>query len=129
MLRRTPGFLAASILSIALSIGASATMFSAFHAVFLRPLPYRDADRLVEIRKNAPDGADTRVTYADLQFWREHARSFVSLGAFGGFRMMAVTGLDEPVNLVVRAVSPGIFPTLASPSLRGRTLAPRDFES
>src|ERR1035438_2223849 len=81
ILAKTPGFLAAAVLSVALGIGASTTMFSSFAAVFLRPLPYRDADRLVKVTKTGGDHRDRQVTVGDVLFWREHARSFQSLGA------------------------------------------------
>lgn len=127
ILAKTPGFLAAAILSVALGIGASTTMFSAFRAVFLKPLPYRDADRLVEVSKTGGDHRDRQVTVADVRFFREHARSFQSLGTYGGFNMMILTGVSEPANLIVRFVSGETFPTLASPALLGRTLVARDF--
>jgi hypothetical protein len=127
ILAKTPGFLAAAVLSVALGIGASTTMFSAFRAVFLRPLPYRDADRLVKVTKTGGDHRDRQVTVGDVLFWREHARSFQSLGTFGGFRMMTLTGVREPTNLIVHFVSAEIFPTLDSPALLGRTLGSGDF--
>lgn len=127
ILAKTPGFLAAAVLSVALGIGASTTMFSAFRAVFLRPLPYRDADRLVKVTKTGGDHRDRQVTVGDVLFWREHARSFQSLGTFGGFRMMTLTGVREPTNLIVHFVSAEIFSTLDSPALLGRTLGSGDF--
>ena len=129
ILGKTPGFLAAAVFSIALAIGAGTTMFSAFRAVFLKPLPYRDADRLVTISKTGGDHRDRQVTYADVRFWREHARTIESSGTCGGFRMETLTGVREPANLVVRFVSDSVFQTLESPALMGRTLAARDFES
>ncbi len=125
--RRAPGFAAAAIASIALAIAAASTMFSAFHAVFLRPQPFRDADRLVNIWKTT--GTDLNLaTVADLRFWRGYAHSFESFGTFDGYRMATLTGGREPAKLMAATVSAGLFPVLQSPPLLGRVLSPRDFE-
>lgn len=129
ILAKAPGFFVAASLSVALGIGASTTMFSAFRAVFLKPLPYRDANRLVDVFKTGGDHRDRQVTWADVRFWHEHARSFENLGTCGGFQMMTLTGVREPANLIVRLVSAEVFPTLESPALLGRVLAARDFKS
>ncbi|HEX8831133.1 MAG TPA: ABC transporter permease, partial [Longimicrobium sp.] len=55
-LRRTPGFALAAVLTLALGIGAGTTVFSAAQALLLRPLPFRDADRLAEVSLSTQDG-------------------------------------------------------------------------
>src|SRR5207245_5680674 len=54
LMRRTPGFAAAAVLTVALGIGATTAMFSVVYGVLLRPLPYGDADRLVNLWSTAP---------------------------------------------------------------------------
>jgi len=71
-LRRAPVFTIAAILSLGLGIGSSVTMFSAFRAVFLRSLPYRDASRIVEIQKTAQHGYTPSLTAEDLQFLNQY---------------------------------------------------------
>src|SRR6266566_169588 len=90
LLRKSPSFLATSVLSLALGIGATTTVFSAFRAVFLRPLPYADPDRLVEITKPGPEGRTIYPTVADLGFLRQFSQSFENLGSYGFFRAVTV---------------------------------------
>ena len=63
-LTRTPGFTAIAILSMALGIGGTSAVFSLFRAVFLSPLPFPDADRLVAIneRRNSSRNADLPIS-------------------------------------------------------------------
>src|SRR5947209_18976637 len=71
LLRKSPSFLLTAVLSLALGIGATTTVFSAFRAVFLKPLPYAEPDRLVEISKPAPGGRTIGTTQADVEFLRQ----------------------------------------------------------
>jgi len=80
VLGKSPAFLITTVLSLALGIGATTVVFSAFRAVFLPPLPYTDPDRLVEISKLTLDGRGASTTIADVQFWRQFSRSFRELG-------------------------------------------------
>ena len=103
-------------------------MFSAFRSVFLRPLPYRAADRVLAIEKQGRRGNPGGVTLADFEFLRRNARSFEAVAWYGYFEVVALTGLPEPANLWVRSVSRDLFPLLGSKPLLGRTLAASDFE-
>jgi hypothetical protein len=110
-----------------LGIGAATTMFSAFRSVFLRSLPYGDANRIVQIEKHG--GGDTSaVTLADFEFLRRNARSFETVAWFGLFETVALSRLAEPANLWVRSVSREPFPLLQSRPLLGRALAASDFQ-
>src|SRR6266700_8017232 len=103
LLRKSPSFLATSVLSLALGIGATTTVFSAFRAVFLRPLPYADPDRLVEIGKLGPEHSSVSVNQGDIDFWREFSRSFESFGAYTSLRALSMTGSGEAANVFARA--------------------------
>jgi predicted permease len=128
LLRKSPSFLVTATLSLALGIGATTTVFSAFRAVFLRPLPYADPERLVEIVKPVPEGRTVYPTAADLGFLRQFSQSFESLGSFGFFRAVTLSGGLEPANGTARIVEPDLFPTLGARPLLGRVFTAGDFE-
>src|SRR6185503_4814168 len=79
-LRKSPGFSAVAILSLALGIGANTTIFTFVNAVLLRPLPYPGSDRLVILREQPLGAADTvSVHPQNFVEWRARARSFEAL--------------------------------------------------
>jgi len=128
LLRKSPSFLATAVLSLALGIGATTTVFSAFRAVFLRPLPYAEPDRLVEITKPTSEGHTVYPTLADLGFFREFSRSFESFASYGFFRAITVSGGIEPANGRARVVERDLFPVLGARAMLGRVFEPGDFE-
>ncbi len=125
-LRKHPGFLVTAVLSLALGIGATTTVFSAFRAVFLRPPPYAEPDRLVYLTKPSAQGGTVSATIADANFLRESSHSFSAVGITGGFRSPTMTGGLEPVSAVVRVVQPDLFSILGATPVAGRIFAPRD---
>src|SRR4030042_2716594 len=83
VLRRSPGFTTLAVVTLALGIGATVTMFSVADAVLIRPVAYRDPDRLVQIwgqnlARNIPFHS---VSYPDVAIWRQEARLFETLTA------------------------------------------------
>ena len=128
-LKQTPAFTAVAILSLALGIGAAVTMFSAFRVVFLRSLPFRDPEQVVEIGKIGAHDRGIGTTLTDFRFLQKYARSFSQLAWSGYFESETLSGGIDPVNLFVRHVSRGLFPLLGSRPLMGRTLMPSDFAS
>jgi putative ABC transport system permease protein len=129
LLRRSPAFLLTSVLSLALGIGASTVMFSALRGAILKPLPYAEPDRLVEIAKLIPDGRTISVTVSDLDFLRTHATSFESFGSYGFYRPFTMMGMGEPTNVVARAVEADLFPALGARPYLGRVFAASDFQN
>jgi hypothetical protein len=83
-LRRTPGFTAVAILTLALGIGVNTAMFTVINGVLLRPLPFPDPGRLVLLHYGAPDFDGGAPSLSDQQFAaiRDHARSFEDVAAF-----------------------------------------------
>ncbi len=125
-----PGFAAVAILTLALGIGANTAIFSVVYAVLLRPLPYAEADRLVQVWETAPDGDDHNVVssgnYLD---WRERANSFEALGAYGWTFGVGLMGDDgEPVQTVGTTMTPSVFRMLGVAPLLGRTFTPEEGE-
>src|SRR5882762_1798353 len=82
-LRRSPGFTAVVVLTIALGIGANTAIFSVVQAVLLRPLPYRDPDRLVMVwEADQKKGANhIQVSAPNYSDWREQNEAFEEMAA------------------------------------------------
>ncbi len=126
---KSPAFLTAAVLSLALGIGATTVVFSAFRAVFLPALPYTDPDRLVEVSKFTLDGRGGSTTTADVQFWRHFSRSFESFGTYAFYHTMTLSAGREPVSIVARVIESDLFGTLQARPLLGRVFIPSDFEN
>jgi putative ABC transport system permease protein len=130
MLLRTPGFAIASIVCLALGIGATTAIFSIVNAVLLRPLPYAQPDRLVRVYTEFPDGgvsSANRFWFSPPEFFdlRRDSTSFETLDGWvnGGANL---TGGVDPVRVTASFVSGGMLPTLGVSPLRGRLLTDRD---
>src|SRR6266851_376742 len=74
-LRRSPGFLAVSVLSLAFGIGANTAIFTLINAVMLRSLPVKSPERLVQITRLTPDGKQGVVSYPLFQYFRDNLKS------------------------------------------------------
>src|SRR4030095_12210188 len=81
MLWKNPGFTAVAILALALGIGANTAIFSVVQAVLLRPLPYADPRRIVEL-KETPLGRLQSIAPPNFADWKGQARSFESMAAY-----------------------------------------------
>ncbi|MBV9223253.1 MAG: ABC transporter permease [Acidobacteriaceae bacterium] len=127
LLRNSPVFTFTALMSLALGIGASVTMFSAFRAVFLRSIPYRMPDRIVEVEKIGHNGYTPAETIADIEFLRHYATSFQLIAGYGFFETATLSGIAEPADLWVRSVSQEIFPLLGTSAFLGRTFLVSDF--
>jgi putative ABC transport system permease protein len=130
---RTPGLTAAIVVTLALGLGASAAIFSVVNAVLLRPLPYPDADRLVEIVENVPaeesvSGAPMRLTAMstdDFEWWRTSSQTLSHLAVtVDDHRTYAID--DGTERLAGALVSPDLFAMRGIAPLLGRGLVRDD---
>jgi putative ABC transport system permease protein len=127
MLRKSPGFCALVIFTLALGIGANTAIFSLVEAVLLRPLPYPHASRLVDLwaRSDVFDFPNLGVSLPDLADIRAQSRSFEQLAAYN-YSQVDLTGQGRPQELDAAQVSPDFFPILGIAPLFGRTFVPSD---
>jgi putative ABC transport system permease protein len=119
MLRRAPGFTLVAIATLALGIGANSTIFSVVQGVLLEDLPWRDADRLFEIRTLYPDGTGYSMSPPDFMSLRADTRLFDGLEAYGG-GTSTLLGEGDPREVRVSRVSNGLFDLLGMTVAQGR---------
>lgn len=124
-LRRTPGFAVTAILLVALGVGANTAAFSLADFVFVRPLPFPDADRLVKVWQATPGYSRVELSPVLHRDWAAASRSFGAFGAFWPGEANLVGEL-EPRRLRIARVTPDVLPLLGVPALAGRVLGPAD---
>src|SRR6187399_1290643 len=112
-LRRQPVFALVSVLTIALGVGGTTAIFSLVYQLLLRPLPYRDAGRLVFVWNSYPKMAlpQAAVSIPDFLDRVEHAPS-IETAALLTLRNLGLGGVDRPEQLRALAVTPSFFDTL-----------------
>jgi predicted permease len=118
-MRRTPGFTAAVVLTLALGIGANSAVFSAIDAVLLRPLPYPDADRLVELKQVHKRSGETRVAPVRLQDWTRLNTTFDGIAGYMLGEVVDPSG-ELPERIQNVTVTAGFFDVLGVRPAIGR---------
>ncbi len=126
-LRRSPGFAAVAILTLALGIGANSAIFSVVNAVLLRSLPYADAERLVLVTHVTNTGDRAPVSPANFRDVRAEIRSLEEL-SFWTYSSSTLTGAGDPVRLEGAGVGAHFFEVLKAAPLLGRTFRPDENE-
>lgn len=124
MLRRSPGFTAVAVLTLALGIGANTAIFSLVNGVLLRPLPYHHPERLVMVWEKTRDGLPENVGYATYLDWRNQNKSFEQLAVYGSWQPALQSG--EPEQLNGLRVSSNYFRTLGIHLEIGRDFLPEE---
>jgi putative ABC transport system permease protein len=129
-LRASPGITVASVVILALGIGASTAAFSVVDGLLLRPLPVTDQDRLVFISKRDVERSMEHypLRYPEYLEWSRRSRQFESMAAVWaeGRSEGLLFGSGDPARLPVTSVSGNLFEVLGSSPLLGRTLRPED---
>ena len=133
MLRRAPGFTAIAVLTLALGIGATTAIFSVINTVLLRPLPYRNPERLVRIIENIPagesfTGAAVRMpamNQAEFDWWRTNLTRLSELAVIAP-QPYTLRTADGNVRLAGASVSPALFSMRGIVPIAGRGLHPDD---
>src|SRR5262249_48158778 len=118
-LRKSPGFLAVALVTMAIGIGVSTALFSAVDGVLLRPLPYPHAERLVALYTTNParGALNGVVSYPEFSEWRAQSRSFDAMAAFHG--VGAIVGGEEPQHVRAARVTASFFDVFGVAAERG----------
>jgi predicted permease len=126
-LARTPMFTAATLITLALGIGANTAIFSIVNSALLKPLPFAESDRLVSLQQTAPgvNIADLNASIADYITYREESRTLADVALWRS-NAMTVTGVAEPERVDGIYATFGLLPMLRVQPILGRGLAERD---
>ncbi len=127
MLRKSPGFTAVAVLTLALGIGANTAIFSVVDAVLLQSLPYPNSNQLVMAFNVPPQHPDamTGFSYPNFAELRKQNRVFSEM-AGNQFHDLTLTGVGEPSELDTAVVTPETFSLLSAKPLAGRIFLPED---
>jgi len=120
MMRKTPGFAAAAVVTLALGIGANTAIFSVLNTVILRPLAYPRPDRLMLLTSVFPNFDRFWVSFPEFLEFREWTRAFSSVGAYTTGDSNLATA-DRPQRVRLMVASADLFTTLGVPARLGRT--------
>jgi putative ABC transport system permease protein len=120
-IRRTPLFSLTVMMTVALAIAACTAMFSVVNAVLLRPLPFAEPNRLVQVaekndRLNIPNFGASVLNFVS---WRDETHAFEQLAAIG-FASFNLSGVGEPEQFVGNRISPALLNVLGLPPIAGR---------
>ena len=121
-LRASPGFTAVALLTLAMGIGASTTIFSVANAVLLRPFPYLEPERIVRLYETNPSTETFSVSEPNYLDWQQRVRGLSQLAAFTGGNL-TLLGDGDPEELSAMAVTPSLFPLLGVRPLIGRVFS------
>jgi predicted permease len=124
---KSPGFTVVAALTLALGIGANTAIFSVVNAVILRPLPYSEPSRLVELWGNVKRAKVERrgTSFPDFADWRDQSRSFEAMALFTD-STVTLTGVDEPERLTGEYVAQPYFGMLGVSASVGRIFRPEE---
>src|ERR1044071_1243533 len=125
-LLKKPSFALVAVTTLALGIGANTAIFSVVNAVLLRPLPFKDQDRIVlawNRGAEAAGGDRTPLAGDELLDWRSQSKSFENVSAYQQ-RSFNYTGGESPERIRGAGVAANFFETLGVQPLLGRTFYP-----
>ncbi len=127
MFRRSPAFVLTAVFTIALGVGANTAIFTAVDRALVRPLPFRDPDRLVKLREDAshygyPANNVSPPNYLD---WKAQSKVFEDMAAYRG-TSFNLTGAGLPERLDGAAFTANVFSLLGVKPMLGRTFLPEE---
>ncbi len=126
-LRKSPGFTAIAILTLALGIGANTSLFSVVNAVLLNPIPYPHPEQLVMLHESKPNFRAGSISYPNFRDWQHDNHSFSSVAIMRG-TSFTLTGLGEAEEIRAQFISSDFFPLLGVQPVIGRFFGPGEDE-
>src|SRR5215467_15006847 len=120
LLRKSPGFTAVVVLTLALGIGANTAIFSVVQGVLLAPLGYSQPDRLVMVYQSNPRFPRVWISYLNFRDWQHSVRSFGQMAAFNVWKGYDLTSPGIPEHLAAKEITAGFFNTLGVKLAQGR---------
>ena len=129
-LRKSPGFTVIAVVTLALGIGLNTSIFSLIDDLFLRPLPFKEPQRLLHLYSNARERnlLELAVSVPRFQHFRESQTIFDGFAAENP-SAFTLTGLGEAVQILGGQVTSNYFDVLGVPPIRGRTFLPNEEET
>jgi putative ABC transport system permease protein len=124
-LRRSPGFTVVAVLTLALGIGANASIFSVVYGVLLRPLPYPDSNRIMAVFEINSRGGWSRLADPNFNDFRDQNRSFQAIAKYKDY-VVSVSGASQPTRTTVAYVSPDFLEVFGIQPILGRDFSPGD---
>jgi len=129
-LRKSPGFTAVAVITLALGIGANTAIFSVVNGALLRPLAFREPDRLVHVwhvppAKSFPGMTTFAVSAANYLDWKSQNQVFENMAIYT-YHGFTLTGGEKPEQVDAGAVSSSFFETLGVQPMLGRFFSPQE---
>src|SRR5437868_1027302 len=125
VLRRSPGFTAVAVITLALAIGATTAIFSVVYGVLLRPLPYADPDRIMAVFEINAKRTRSRLADPNFDDFRDQNHTFQAIAKYNE-DMASVSGAAQPTRSIVSSVSPDFFRVFRVQPIPGRGFTAAD---
>jgi len=123
MLRKSAGFTAVAVLTLALGIGANTSLFSVVNGVLLNPLPFPHAERLVTLHESKPNFESGSISYPNFLDWQKDNHTFSSMAIFRGYEF-TFSGKGQAEQVEGELVSSDLFPMIGVKPRLGRGFLP-----
>jgi predicted permease len=128
MLRKKPSFTIAAVLTLALGIGATTSIFSVVNSVLLRTLPYSDSAHVVMMRETNPNVGSVSVSYPNFLDWRDQSKTISEMAAVHNMSFN-LSGVNQPESIDGYGVSPNFLSLLGVRPIIGRDFLPSEDKS
>jgi len=125
MFRKSPGFTAIAVLTLALGIGATTAIFSVVYGVLLQPLPYAHSDRIMAVFEITSEGRPSRLADPNFDDFRDQSRSFQAIAKYRD-DVASVSGASQPTRTTVASVSPYFLKVFGIQPILGRDFSVSD---